>query len=67
MEEIKFRIVQISNDMCLIEVNDIRSIYRDIAKKTRGCICSLDVLLSVMEGITKEVEKLGNKAVFMFG
>ena len=62
METIKFRVIKHSNDMCRIETTDCRSIYRKIADG--GCICSLDVMLSEMEHITKEVEKLGNKAVF---
>lgn len=63
METIKFRVIKCSNDMCRIETTDCRSIYRKIADG--GCICSLDVMLSEMEYITKEVEKLGNKAVFV--
>ena len=63
METIKFRVIKCSNDMCRIEAQDIRSTYRKIADG--GCICSLDVMLSEMEHITKEVEKLGNKAVFV--
>lgn len=63
METIKFIIIKVSDDMCRIEVKDIRSIYRKIADG--GCICSLGVMLSEMEHITKEVKKLGNKAVFV--
>ena len=63
METIKFRIIKVSDDMCRIEAKDIRSIYRKIADG--GCICSLDVMLAEMERITNEVEKLGNKAVFV--
>lgn len=62
METIKFRVIKYDN-MCRIEAQDIRSTYRKIADS--GCICSLDVMLSEMEHITKEVEKLGNKAVFV--
>lgn len=63
METIKFRVIKCSNDMCRIEAVDCRGIYRKIADG--GCICSLDVMISEMEHITKEVEKLGNKAVFV--
>ena len=63
METIKFRVIKCSDDMCRIEAQDIRSTYRKIVDG--GCICSLDVMLSEMEHITKEVEKLGNKAVFV--
>lgn len=63
METIKFRVIKCSNDMCRIEAVDCRSIYRKIAGG--ACICSLDVMLSEMEHITSEVEKLGNKAVFV--
>ena len=63
MEEIKFRIIKCSNDMCRIETSDCRSIYRKIAKG--ACICSLDVMLSEIEHINIEVEKLGNEAVFV--
>lgn len=62
METIKFRIIKY-DDMCRIEAQDIRITYKNIADG--GCICSLDVMLSEMEHITKEVEKLGNKAVFV--
>ena len=54
---------QINLVMCRIEAVDCRSIYRKIADG--GCICSLDVMLSEMKHITNEVEKLGNKAVFV--
>ena len=63
METIKFRVIKHSDDMCRIEAVDCRSIYRKIADG--GCICSLDVMLAEMEHITNEVEKLGNKAVFV--
>lgn len=63
METIKFRIIKCSDDMCRIETTDCRSIYRKIAGG--GCICSLEIMLSEMQHITSEVEKLGNKAVFV--
>lgn len=63
METIKFRIIKCSNDMCRIETTDCRSIYRKIADG--ACICSLEIMLAEMEHITSEVEKLGNKAVFV--
>lgn len=63
MEEIKFRIIKCCNDMCRIEASDCRSIYRKIADG--ACICSLDVMLGEIEHITNEVEKLGNKAIFV--
>lgn len=65
MEKIKFRIIKISDDMCRIEANDCRSIYRKIADG--ACICSLEVMLAEMEHITNEVEKLGNEATFFIG
>lgn len=64
METIKFRIIKCSDDMCRIETTDCRSIYRKIADG--ACICSLDVMLAEMEHITKEVEKHGNKAIFIY-
>ena len=64
METIKFRVIKCSNDMCRIEAQDCRQIYRNIADG--ACICSLDVMLLEMEHITKEVEELGNSAVFVF-
>lgn len=63
MEKIKFRIIKCSDDMCRIETTDCRNIYRKIADG--GCICSLEIMLAEMEYITSEVEKLGNKAVFI--
>ena len=63
METIKFRIIKCSNDMCRIETSDCRSIYRKIADG--ACICSLEIMLGEIEHITNEVEKLGNKAVFI--
>lgn len=63
METIKFRIIKCSDDMCRIETTDCRSIYRKISDG--GCICSLEIMLVEMEHITREVEKLGNKAVFV--
>lgn len=64
METIKFRIIKVSNNMCRIEANDCRTIYRKIADG--ACICSLDVMLEEMEHITNEVRKLGNNALFIF-
>lgn len=63
METIKFRIIKYSDNMCRIEANDYRIVYRNIADG--GCICSIDVMLAEIEHITKEVEKLGNNAVFV--
>ena len=63
METIKFRVIKCSDNMCRIEAKNIRSVYRKIADG--GCICSLDVMLSEMEYITKEVGKLGDIAVFI--
>lgn len=63
METIKFRIINISNDMCRIEVSDCRSIYRKISDG--ACICTLEIMLGEMQHITNEVEKLGNKAIFV--
>lgn len=63
MEEIRFTIIKVSENMCRIETSDCRSIYRKIADG--ACICSLDVMLAEMEHISNEVEKLGNKAVFV--
>lgn len=64
VESIHFRIEKFDNSMCHIVSDDIRSIYKRIAGG--GCICSLDIALADMERITKEVAKLGNKAVFTF-
>lgn len=44
MEEIKFTIIRIGNDMCRIKTKDIRSIYKNISDD--GCITSVNVLLS---------------------
>lgn len=63
METIKFRICEVGTGMYLIKSNDIRTIYKDIAGG--GCICSLDILIDTMRYIRDEVEKLGNKAVFV--
>jgi hypothetical protein len=63
METIKFRIIKHCDDMCRIEAVDCRTLYRDIADE--ACICSLDVMLGEIEHITNEVEKLGNKAIFV--
>ena len=63
METIKFRILKRSDNMCIIETSDCRTIYRNIANG--ACICSIEVMLSEIEYITKEVEKLGNNAVFV--
>ena len=63
-ETIKFRIVKVSDDMCRIAACDCRTVYRKIADG--ACICSIEVMLSEMESITKEVENLGNRAIFVF-
>ena len=63
METIKFRIIKCSDDMCRIETSDCRTIYRNIANG--ACICSIEVMLSEIEYITKEVETLGNNAIFI--
>lgn len=64
METIQFRIIKDKNNsMCRIEAKDIRSTYRTIA--TSGCICSIDVLLSEMERIEKDVAELGHETVFV--
>lgn len=63
METIKFRVIKQSDDICRIEAMDCRNIYRKIADGS--CICSLDVMYADIERITKEVKKLGNKAVFV--
>ena len=63
METIKFRIIKCSDDMCRIETSDCRTIYRNIADG--ACICSIEIMLAEIEYITKEVEKLGNNAVFI--
>lgn len=64
METIKFRIIKVSNNMCRIEASDYRTIYRSIANG--ACICSLDVMLSEIEHIKNEVEKLGNSVIFVY-
>lgn len=63
METIKFGIININNDMCRIETSDCRSIYRKISDG--ACICSIEILLEEMQYITNEIEKLGNKAIFV--
>lgn len=63
METIKFSIIVEGNDMCRIVSNDIRNTYKEIADG--GCICSLAVMLAEMKHIKKEVEKLGNEAIFI--
>ena len=63
MEEIKFRIIKVSDNMCRIEACDIRKIYRDIADG--ACICSLNIMLAEIEHISNEVEKVGNRAIFV--
>lgn len=63
MEQIKFNIIKVSDDMCRIETSDCRGIYRKIADG--ACICSLSIMLAEMEHISNEVEKLGNRAVFV--
>lgn len=63
METIRFRIIKCNDNMCRIETSDCRTIYRNIANG--ACICSIDVMLSEIEYITKEVSKLGNKSVFV--
>lgn len=62
-EKIKFRIIKVSEDMCRIEPCDIRKIYRDITDG--ACICSLNIMLEEMEHISNEVEKAGNKVIFV--
>lgn len=64
METIKFRIIPISDDMCIVAANDLRDIYKNIADG--GCITSLDVMIAEMRHIKEEVEKLGNEVVFIF-
>lgn len=63
MEKIKFRIIKISDNMCRIEADDIRKIYRDIANG--ACICSLNIMLEEMEHISNEVARIGNKVIFV--
>ena len=64
MEKIKFTISKIGDDMCRIKAKDIRSIYKNISNG--GCITSMDVLLSEMQHIKTEVEKLRKEAVFIY-
>lgn len=64
MEEIKFTIIRIGNDICRIKAKDIRSIYKNISDG--GCITSVNVLLSQIEYISKKVEKLGDRVVFIY-
>lgn len=64
LETIIFRITDIHDNQCRIVTNDCRTAYRKIA--TGACLCSLDILLQEMEHITKEVDKIGSKAVFVY-
>ena len=63
METITFTIFICGNNMCRIETTDCRSIYRKIADG--ACICSLEIMIEEMKHISKEVENLGNKAIFV--
>lgn len=64
MEAIKFRVIKVSDNMCRIEAQDCRQIYRNIADG--ACICTLEIMLMEIEYITKEVENFGGNAVFIF-
>lgn len=63
METIDFRIIKIDKDMYYIDTKDTRNIYKEMIKGE--AMCSMQMLFDKMECITKEVEKLGNKAVFV--
>ena len=62
MEKVVFMIWRIGNDMCRIEASDCRQEVRNLADG--GCICSLEVMLGVMNAISDKIEKLGFVAVF---
>lgn len=64
METIKFTILRLTSDMCMIKTSDCREVYRNIASS--GCICDLEVMLDEMERITAQVRKMGNETVFVF-
>ena len=64
METIVFRIIKVNEYMCRIETVDCRTIYKDM--EDGSCIGGIEVMLSVMEEITRKVENLGNKAVFVY-
>lgn len=63
METIKFYIIRVGTNACRIQAHDIRTIYREISDGS--CICSMDILLTEMESIKRNVkEKYGNEVVF---
>lgn len=62
METVKFTVVRIGADMCRIVPHDIRTIFRTIADG--GCIMSMEIMLDVMEQITKDCEAIGFTALF---
>ena len=63
MEKLYFDVLTIGTGrMCRIVTRDIRSELRDLADG--GCICSLEVMLCVMQDITERAAKLGYEAVF---
>ena len=62
METVKFTVITCGSDMCRIVPHDIRSKFKEIAGE--GCICSLDVMLSAMEDITRKCKEIGVTALF---
>ena len=62
MEIVKFTIIRIGTDMCRIVPHDIRDIFKKIADG--GCIMSIEIMLDVMEQITKDGEAIGVVALF---
>ena len=65
MDIIKYNIMWISNDLCRIESNDCRTIYKTKTLGLSGGLCSMDILLATMEEIRRIVkEKYGNDVVF---
>lgn len=62
MEKLTFTIQRLSNDMCRIVANDIRTDIKKIADG--GCILSIEVLLDEMEHIKKDAKSIGFEAVF---
>lgn len=62
METVKFTVVRVSADMCRIVPHDIRDIFKKIADG--GCIMSIEIMLDVMEQITKDCQAIGFTALF---
>ena len=62
MEIVDFLIVKVNDNMCRIVPKNNLDIYKKISGNT--CICSIDMLISNMEKIKKEIGELGKDIVF---